>query len=68
MARQFVINGTAVIKKVKLSQQARSALQNIAISVDTTQVQRSLSRLGTSIQQTIRPLRNLGRGRLVSTD
>ena len=62
MARQFVINGTAVIKKVKLSQQARSALQNIAISVDTTQVQRSLSRLGTSIQQTIRPLRNLGRG------
>ena len=60
--RQFVLNGTAVVKKIKISQAARRELQNIAISVDTSQINRALNVLGTRIQQTISPLQRVARG------
>lgn len=59
--RQFVLNGTAVIKKIKVSQAARRELQNIAISVDTSQITRDLTNLGRQIQQAVRPLQRIGR-------
>lgn len=60
MARQFVISGSAIIKKVKISQAARQQLQNIAISVDTKKVEASIDRLGKKIQSAMAPLQKAG--------
>lgn len=58
---QFVITGSALIKKIQISQAARRELQNLVVNVDTTKVQKSLDRLGVQIRNAVNPLQKIGR-------
>lgn len=60
MARGFLLQGAAVIRKIQLSAAARQQLQNLVINVDTSQVQQALSNLGTQIQNVFKPIQRAG--------
>jgi len=60
MPRQFLLQGSAVIRKIQISAAARQQLQNLVINVDVSKVQHALNQLGTQIQNIFKPIQKAG--------
>jgi TP901 family phage tail tape measure protein len=61
MARQFAIQGVAVINKIKIGANARRQLQNLVIQVNTGPVLQQLQQIQRALQAAFAPLARLGR-------
>lgn len=60
MATNFVVTGKAVITKIEMGANARKKLQNIAVKIDTSAIQRQLQIISNHIRKAFAPLQRLG--------